>query len=311
MADEPNPSAPAPDATPGGPPDLTAPPAAPPAPAVDAWREAIPPEYTTEKVWEQYAGKPIGEVLKAHAEQGKLLGRAITMPGKDAKPEDVATWKETQLPKLVAAGLVQAPPTAPTAYELKPHGISSIPPFNDQRVEFYKDKFHAAGMTQQQAQAMVDAHAEDLFNLVKASDASNLAMIEGLRKEWGDLLFEERESAALRGVKAVATKMAMDMNQLEQYWKDTRKGNDPILFQLFAGVGEAIGEDSSIGVEVAGVGGPTQARSEIDRIEASDAYTNSGHPGHADAVARRENLYKLIFGTGKADPATVLGRASG
>lgn len=292
----------------GGPPDLGTGQGAPPPAAAPDWRESIPQEYSQEKVWEPYAGKPLGEVLKAHAEQVKLLGRSITMPGKDAKPEDVAKWKETQLPKLVAAGLVAATPSAPDKYELRQPDIPHIPPLNERRAEFYKAGFHKLGITQEQAQGLVELNAREMSESVKWADEQNMAAIEGLRETWGDLLFDKKWDKAMSAVDPIAKTAGLEPAKVKEYFDKTRKGNDPLMFQLLAAVGDMISEDVGIGVEVAGVGGPTQARAEIERIEASDAYKHERHPGHADAITRRENLFKLIYGTGKADPANILGR---
>jgi hypothetical protein len=75
-------------------------------------------------ILEKMPEKSVTDVLKGYAHSQHRLGSALPMLNGDAKPEDVAKWKEQHLPKLQKAGLVPAPVAVPEKYEIKlPEGI--------------------------------------------------------------------------------------------------------------------------------------------------------------------------------------------
>lgn len=118
-------------------------------------------------------------------EQSKLLGSAIRVPGKDAKPEEVQEY----LNKL-------GRPEAPDKYEFQvPKDLPEEVPYDADRATEFKQLAHEIGLTQAQAQRLHDWVAKNAvgdFNV--SQEASNQRKVETAKSEtqkliklWGPL----------------------------------------------------------------------------------------------------------------------------
>lgn len=75
-------------------------------------------------ILEKMPEKSVTDVLKGYAHSQHRLGSSINIPNGEAKPEDIAKWKEQHIPKLIAAKVLDAPRQAPDKYEVKlPDGM--------------------------------------------------------------------------------------------------------------------------------------------------------------------------------------------
>lgn len=274
------------------------------APPID-WRASLGTDLAKEKVFDTIKAKDATEALPLIAQRfvaaEKMIGGSIQLPKKDAKPEDVAKWREAQFPKLVAAGLVQAPPKSASEYTLDPPKVEGIPEMSEPRAEYWKQAFHKLGITQAQAQGLLEAQVQEMSQGLRLIDEKNQDAIDQVRDKWGAVLFDRRWALANRAVPVLAEAVGLDVAEVNKYLDATRKGNDPVLFQLLAAVGEALDEDQFFTGQDLGIGTPEEAKRKIEamRADPKGPFMNDNHPRHAEAMAEMEGLYKLAYGVGK------------
>jgi len=299
---DPGAGAPDPNAAPGG--GGGAPPEVAGAPPATDWRASLGTDLAKEKVFDTIKAKDWTEagplIAKQFVDAHKMVGNSIQLPKKDAKPEDLAKWREGQWPKLVTAGLVSAPPKTAAEYALTAPNLPNLPPLSDTRVDFYKTGFHKLGITQEQAQGILTLHATEISQGLHLVDTANQDAIDKVEERWGSQLFTRRWALATRALPVLAESVGMDVEAVKTYLDTTRKGNDPVLFQLLAAVGEALDEDAFFDGQALGIGGPEQAKAKIEEIRGNPKHPwhHENHPDHAKALKEMEDLYKLRDGTG-------------
>lgn len=125
------------------------------------------------------------EVVKSAFEQSKLLGNSIRLPGKDATPEELATFRE----KL-------GTPKEAKDYEFAPpKDLPEDLPYDGERADAFRQKAHELGLTKDQAKGLHDwfagATVED-FKAMGSKNAEQQAQIakgetDKLVKLWGPL----------------------------------------------------------------------------------------------------------------------------
>lgn len=246
-------------------------------PAFD-WKGTLGEKYGDhEKLIQAKAWKSPAEALASYAGLEAMIGtNRLAVPGKDAKPED---WDAF----FAKAGR----PEKADGYQLtKPEGFEG---YDDAFAGSFRDIAHKAGLLPQQAAALHDWWVEQSKgNLAKAQEglaASEAALDAEIGKTWGDKKAERLElakrEAAARGMKpeavAALVKAVGNFQALD------------ILADLGAGRKE--------GTIVGGGGSmltPEAAQAEMARLrgdpEFLKAWTDRGHPGHAEAVRRMTAL---------------------
>lgn len=255
MADEPNgtPNAdPAPDPAPAVDPAKTTlggePPKAPdPAPKGDAppagdapWHAAIPDEQT--RTFAQRFASPVDLATWA-LEQRRAAATSIRVPGKDAKPEDVAAFHK-------ALGV----PETPDGYEIAlPEGVE-LDDAGKARMDAFKAAMHAKGATP----AAVSAAFETYQAFVQQEMTARAEAIESARasqkKTWGPE-YDRNVELAKRAVRTFGDAGLAQM--LETNTTDgVPLGEHPALIEAFAKIGRRMGEGSMLSV--------------VDKSEAAD-----------------------------------------
>lgn len=206
------------------------------------WISALPDEYKGNEYIKGFE-KP-GDFVKAHMDlktehdalKPKLDG-AIFKPGKDATPEETAAYHK-------ALGV----PEKSDGYEFpKTEGVDQ----DDAMTAWARETFHKAGITAEQAPAMVKAWDELMQNTVKAQDEAEKQGIEtaetALKEEWKadyDKNIEETKrgyQAFEKTVPGFAEFLAMDTKA------GLTVGNHPMMLKAFHAIGKAVGDDMSIG----------------------------------------------------------------
>lgn len=159
--------------------------------------------------------------------------------------------------------------------------------------------FHAVGLPKNKAEALMakvqekmDAYEKDLETEIQIKEQDK---VESIKKEFGSAFDKRLELAnsALRkfggeeAIKAIA---------------DAGLANDPAVFRMLSEVGKLISEDVPAGgKEVKEFGTtPDEAKNMIAELRADSAFNERArdvrHPGHAEAVAKLERLYRLASG---------------
>ena len=257
--------------------------------AIPKWRAALPEDIRGEKMFDNIKGESwdeVGPVLAKgfHGAQ-KLVGGSLGKLPDTAKPDEVAKWKEANLPKLAEAGLIDAPPADPTKYTAKvikdgtpvelPEGTLG---------EVYKE-FHAIGLSDKQAQAMLDLYTRQQAQLGGTVSST----MEALKKEWGAGAPDQIKSAQ-RAAAQVGGSELLDV--LEQ----TGLGNHPALIKMFARVGAMLAEDDPVFRDTVRTGADS-AKADRDKIlkDKNHAYWQKDVMGHKEAVAEVARLNQIIF----------------
>lgn len=281
-ADPPKAADPAPaDPPPSDPP--ADPPAEPtPAPAAD-WREPI-----TDAKLREFADRMASPVdaVKSAFEMRQKLSKAITPPGKDAKPEDVAAFHK-------ALGV----PAEPDGYKYQRPELPETMEFTEgmqEQESAFLAKAHELGLTPAQLKGVLDFHYEGAgadhdtvaSTLIKGREKAEAE----LKKEWGD---DYKANATL--AERAAKKYGGD-DLVEFFSNVTVDGvqlaNHPMIVKAFGEIGRHMGEH--------GIPFPMDedARQSIDEqiAETREKKAKALSEGKQDEAQRLDALERELWG---------------
>ena len=168
----------------------------------------------------------------------------------------------------------------------------------DNNLEFYKNAVHELGLTQEQAQNMLELYAQvqeeqDSANKQSASDYAVNSQIE-LKREWQGQYDANLDQAQ----RAFAQFSSPELNEMLD---ETGLGNHPELIKAFAKIGGMLGEDRLI--VGTGLGQsqitPHDAKDQIQSLYAdkdfSKSYRDNRDPGHKAAMDKMDKLFKAAY----------------
>lgn len=129
--------------------------------------------------------KSVDDVVKSAYEQSKLLGNAVRVPGKDAKPEEVEAFYEK----------LGRPKTADEYDFRPPESLPETLPYDGERAKSFAGLAHKIGLSKAQAAAVHDWAVENAVNdfngysAQSAEERTTVAKTETakLEKLWGPL----------------------------------------------------------------------------------------------------------------------------
>jgi hypothetical protein len=208
-----------------------------PTPAPEAtWRDSIT-DAELKKVAERFTSP--ADAVKAVADLRKRESTSIRIPGKDAKPEEIAAYRKA----------LDVPEAAKDyQFERPAHIDEALFATDDMKAVLgkYAEAFHAAGLSKGQVKQVLDAHwamdAEAKKALVDADKAFATESETQLRKEWPGQEYDRNKAAANRAVSQFFGTTLEDARKLET--KDGRFLLDhPIILKAFAQIGREMGED--------------------------------------------------------------------
>lgn len=245
-------------------------------PAVSAeWRNQIPEAIRADKLWERH--KDPASVFQSYHEAQKTIGGMVRLPGKDAKPEEVAAFREKLgVPKSAADYPAPAVPEGQT--------------LDEARWDRWRGHAHKLGLTPEQLSGLATLEAEERAGALNGVRQEWGAGIDKLKAEWGPDLFAKKATLAARAVDRHMSpegKAFLDASGL---------GDHPELLKAWASIGELLAEDGYIEGRVAGMPSPDAARARIAEIRAMPEYRQGGRRAEP-LQAEMDNLYKGIYGT--------------
>jgi hypothetical protein len=262
---------------------IAEPPAAPASPAIPDpeaspspdWRSALPEDLKSSKSLERY--KDVPALAKAYLEVEKKIGTPMARPGADAKPEDVARWRE-------ANGV----PAAPDAYEF-PEGA------DPKAIEAFRSEFHKLGIPADAAKTLAERWVAFEKQRLDGMQQEWVGELTKFRSEWGEPVFKQRVDAALRFQREFAEREGIPWSEVKAFWDSTKLGDHPLLFRILSRAGMELLEDGFI--EGEGLEGVTedQVKEQIAALKATDAWKQGG--GHRDyqrTFDKVMDLYKQI-----------------
>lgn len=199
------------------------------------------------------------KVAAAHAELEKKLGNAA-----ERAPATADEYKAD----AVLAKIKEA-----TGQDVK---------LDDAASKEFREKAHAAGLSQAQYEFVVEQYFAQVQSMVDASfDNAKVKAEAELVKSWGqstDPAFKANLAGAVKAFNAYAPEALRNPQVMDQI------GNNPVVLQILANVGKELGEDTR--PNAGGAGG-----ADIQALQKSEAYWNAQHPDHARVVAKVNEYY--------------------
>jgi hypothetical protein len=168
------------------------------APAPADWRTHLTDDLKADPVvssWAEKASeKDIPSLVKSYAHLSKRMGGAINLPGKDAKPEEVAALKA----KLYESGVLTAPPASPQDYGLiKPASLPDGMQWSDELAGKFATAMHKHGIPKAALADLMPLYNEAVMGATTSLKVNREETLAALRTEHGDK-YEERVAAVER-----------------------------------------------------------------------------------------------------------------
>ena len=270
---------------------------APPSPAAPAdWRTAMNDDLRADPVvsgWAEKASeKDVPGLIKGYAHLSKRLGSAINIPGKDAKPEDVAALKQ----KLYEAGVFTAPPADPKEYGLlKPEGLPKELQWSDELSNKFATALHKHGVPKAALADLMPLYMEALGGQAKTLQTNKDTAMAALKSEHGEK-YDERYEMARRMIPAI-----FKTPEELQFAEDTGLADHPGFLGPMLRFAHIAMQDSSFVNSIPHAGGEMtgdQVRDEVNKI-----YNDPTHPMHQGfkqrdpkVEAHIQELYRKAYG---------------
>lgn len=225
------------------------------------------------------------EALSAYAELEGRLGKSITPPGADAKPEDwQAVFDRLGRPKSSKDYGLKRPETV---------DASMLP---DDMVGAFGDLAHKLGLLPDQAAGVMGFYTGRIEAGVAAQKAAEEETRAALQQEWG-AKYDENMRLAQRAVGRFGGEDALAaLGPLENVIGGVK------LVKLMQAIGLAMSEDTLAGAGSSGgaaglPGTPEGAKAKINLLKTDGAFLAKLHdrsqPGHAQAVEEWRKLHEL------------------
>lgn len=242
--------------------------------------------------------------FKNSVETKRMVGDSIRLPGKDSKPEEVETWRQTHMPKLAERGLIEAAPGKPEEYEFQPPDVEGYN-FDENTVKGFQDVAHQLGLTKTQAQGLLAFDAQRFKGAKAAFETQNALVPHEEATKGYEERFKEKSLEALSNARKAITEVKTSVlpeivEELEGATVTAKDGKryaagDWLPFIAMASrYGQSISPDHAGNFgKGSGVESADTIQSHIDEIEQSPKF-KAGDP---ETVERRDNLFRKKYGT--------------
>jgi hypothetical protein len=223
-------------------------------------------------------------------------GRGVVVPKDGAPPEE---WKAY----FAKAGM----PDKPDGYKL-PDGLDAA---KDPLLNKFREFAHGKGIPAPMFDAVMEFYAKDIVAAASGLDEQSRAEFERqAEKEWGQLqqewqgkdqngvpIYDKNIEVARRAAKQFIPHNAPE--ELEATLLKIEGALGPkAMMQLFANIGNSIGEHGYVGGEGSGGGGPStpeSARVRIAELKADQGFVAKFTAGDADSKAEWDRLHKIAY----------------
>jgi hypothetical protein len=239
----------------------------------DNWKDYLDEDIKKDPSME--AIKDIKNLAKSYVHGKRMLGaEKIPVPGKNATEDDWANvYKKLGLPD-------------PDKYDVK------FPETYDQEfTKSLKETLHKAGVLPKQAQTLVDFYNNYATEAMKRAEESQTLektkQFDTLKKEWGDA-FNKNVEVAKHTFQKFVDKDTM------QYLNDSGFTKDPVVFKVFAKIGEMLGEDKVVDPKGSGGFSPVDLQAKIDTLMSDPAYFSKSHPNHNRVVEEAQKYFQMM-----------------
>lgn len=256
-----------------------------PQPPLD-WAPYIPKG--AEKVFEPLKGKPLSDVLNGYVESQRMIGGSIRLPKPDAKPEEREKVLNEVFNKL-------GRPETPDKYDLGELPQINGVTWDDNRLAAAKAALHKAGLTNDQAKAVIGLYVQELNAMFPDKEITAAQAKEQLIQEYGsEQLFKRNLGFAHKAVKEYAEP------EFVEWLDNTGLGNDPRFVKFMAKIGRELVEhgatDPSVDTEFIS---QADAQRQINEIlnDPKDLYhARPGTPGRDERIQHVLHLHRIVNG---------------
>ncbi len=255
------------------------------------WSKHIPKEIAQEKVWEQYKGKPIDEVLKQHVALSKYNVNAIKLPD-EKDPERGKKLGEiyTKLGR----------PADPTGYKAEialPEGVQ----LSEQHDQSFRQQAHALGLSNSQYEGVMKFYAGYLADGMQGQQqVAGKSREEGekaLRSEWG-INYDKNLDLGKRGVGAMALDTLGNQTEATELVNrvfESDLANDPAFVKMMTRIGVLTKQDTLVQGEDSVAFNAEAIDRKIAELKADPDYRNDRSPRKPFLVAEVDKLYQQRY----------------
>src|SRR5262245_32858946 len=157
-----------------------APAAAAPAASTPSWRDALPEGLKAEKTLERFPN--VAALADSYMHLKRSQDGSVKIPGKDAKPEELAAYRERLgVPKVPSDYKLEVPKDAPPDFAVDAERFARATPV-----------FHKLGLTNEQVQGLAEwAATEDRQRKAQETEAW-ATQLDQMASDWGTTVFDKR-----------------------------------------------------------------------------------------------------------------------
>jgi len=259
--------------------------------AQQSWRDSLSDDLKANPSLAKFEDVP--SLAKSYVEAQSLIGKkGIMPPAEGAAPEEVERFYN-QLGR----------PETVDGYELDgfqpPEVIADF--WDSQGTSEMAAIMHEAGLTKQQANHLLSKYAEHqaetLGQPIQQIREARASAEKTLKQEWG-AAFNGKMDQARQALHQVAEHFGMTPDDvLGTFLPDgSMVGNNVFLTKLFAEIGDNNAELKFLGgKERRHTMTPDEAKDEVAKLEASEAYTDARHPEHRAVIQKLDALYQQMY----------------
>lgn len=253
------------------------------------WSAHIPKDLAGEKVWEQFKGKPVDEVLKQVVALNKYNVGAIKLPDeKDPERGKKLGDIYNKLGRPADASGYKAEVVLPEGLQLsEPHEHG------------FRQAAHSLGLSNAQYEGVMKFYAGYLAEAMQGqSQAAGKSAEEGekaLKQEWG-VNYQKNLSLAQAGLgKLAKDALGDDATALVEEVTASPLANSPRFLKLLAKLGADMQEDGLVIGEQKDGFNRDALEAKILEKKADKAYRDERDPRHALLVKEVDQLYQELF----------------
>lgn len=248
-------------------------------------------------ILEKMSEKDVPSVLKSYAHGQHKLGQSITLPGKDAKLEEIQAVQN----RLFEAGIFTAPPSNPKDYGvLKPNDLPEGLGWDDKLADEFSAILHKHKAPKGLAADLLPLYTKALFGTHQVLKTSYDEGMAALKVEHGDKFAERQEM-----VKRITPYIFKNKDELD-FFESTGLGDHPVFLSVMMRLAPLAQQDSSFMKEIHRSGGEMSGddvRSEITQIMSDKNHAMYAGYWKKDpkVMAYVEELYKKAYGDKKVE----------
>lgn len=243
--------------------------------------DGFAPELKNNPTIQKY--KSVEELAKGHVElQAKMGMKGVIVPTEGASEETIKEFH-----KAIGVPAEASAYVAPTISDLHEQAV-----LDAEGLKAFQGVAHKAGLNPKQFTQLTTWYLNDISAKLKAYDdqleQDKNEAATALRQKWGPN-YETKLALANKIIKQYAGEKAQD-------FLDKGEGNNPILVELLATIGEHLSEDAlgKLGVAQAAMS-VEEAKQKISEIRSNPKhpYHNDADPAHKEAIDYVGSLYKI------------------